>query len=420
MKIVISDKLRVTSDNLRTIILTLLRSSKERRRIMKKLTLIIMILGVFIISNAQIEKKELKLTQEMEKMVLTEIKKLPEGYYSHFDFGIKNKEQLEHLHTGKPIPSYMIVNDKLEHIRTVNVPRISDWETLSLRFENSWNVPVMSDEAPLLFVAIGFSDFGDDPQIDLLETANIIEHFHNYEYKDSIIGSVCVTLTSQRMDHFIIRKDNQDIFVEIYDKTTGEYFKNEYNFSELINHIKELYLREKEARMRYYDKVANKSELELTPEITKMLINKEYSIHIDAPDWSLSEWGIKDRAQLEHLHLGKPIPRYIILNENLTFSGNWQVPVMSNGEPISMTSVKLDDDNQYIWAGCSNKLAGIIHNYEYKYLIIGCLGTGFSRMDYLIIRRDNKDIFVKISDYATDEYLKNEYSFSEVLNLLKQ
>jgi hypothetical protein len=29
------------------------------------------------------------------------------------------------------------------------------------------------------------------------------------------------------MDYLIIRKENQDIFVEIYDKVTGEYFKNE-------------------------------------------------------------------------------------------------------------------------------------------------------------------------------------------------
>jgi len=385
---------------LRSYNLTVLRSSKERSKTMKKITLIIMILGMITISNAQIEKKELKLTPEIEEVVVKEIKKLPEGYYSRFDFGIKNKEQLEHLHIGKPIPMCGIVNETLE-------------------FGNSWNVPVMSDETPLLFVNIWFSEFGGVPHVDLLETANIIEHFHNYEHKDSIIGSVCVTRSPQRMDHFIIQKDNQYIFVEIYDEVTGEYFKNEYNVSELMNHVKELDLRKKEARMRYYEKVANKSELKMTPEITKMLIN-EASMLKNKSDRLLSDCGIKDRAQLEHLHLGKPIPGYIIVNENLTFSGYWSVPVMSNGEPLFMTWVRLDDDDQYRWGGSSTMSAGIIHNYEYKDLIIGSLERHHPSMDYLIIRRDNQDIFVKIFGYATGDYLKNEYSFSEVLNLLKK
>ena len=386
---------------------------------MKKITLIIMILGMITISNAQIEIKELKLTPEIEEKVVTRIKDISEGYYSNF--GIKNSSQLENLHTGRPIPKYNIVNEKLEHIRTYNVSRMSDGDSLSLRFENAWNVPVMSDGEPLFFVNLLFSDSECDPYILTTETANIIAYFHNYEHKDLIIGSVSITPSPNGMDHLIIRKDNQDIFVQIYDEVTDEYFKNEYRFSELFNHLKELNWREKEARNRYYEKIANKSELELTPEITEMLINQAYSSHINDSDKSLSDCGIKDRSQLENFDIGKPIPLFTIVNENLTFTGCWDMPVMSDGEPFYLALVKLDDDGQYRWAGDGYApLAKIIHNYEHKDLIIGPLKVRYS-WGYLIIRKDNQDVFVQIYDDATHQYdFKNEYSFSELLNFLKK
>jgi len=388
---------------------------------MKKITLLIMILGMITISNAQIEIKELKLTPEVEEILVTQIKSsLPEKSYS--EYGITDSSQLENLHFDKPIPIYSLVSEKLEFVSTWSVPRMSDGDSLSLRFSNSWIVPVMSDGAPLLFRSISFFDnCGEERIMGGIYSGikNTMEHFNNYEYKDSIIGSVRLTPSRQVMDHFIIRKDNQDIFVQIYDEVTDEYFKNEYRFSELFNHLKKLHLREKEARNRYYEKVANKSELELTPEITEMLVNHAYSSHINSPDWSLSNWGIKDRSQLEHLHLGKPIPMYRIVDENLTFTGSWNVPIMSDGETLFSTTVKLEDDDQYRWAGSGSGKMTEINNYEYKDLIVGFLGTRRD-MDFLIIRRDNKDICVQMYDYATQEYLKNEYSLSEIITAIAQ
>jgi hypothetical protein len=354
----------------------------------------------------------------MEKVALTEIQNLPEKDYS--EYGITDRLQLMNLHLGKPIPKYRLVNEKLKDISISNViHRLSDGEPFSLQFTNEWIVPVMADEAPLLFRNMMFSEFGGNYIHS--GTKNIAEHLSNYEFKDSIIGSVAISLSTFGMnDLLIIRKENQDIFVQIYDEVTGEFFKNEYRFSELFNLLKELNLRKKEALMRYYEKVANKSELELTPEITEMIVNDAYSSHINDSDGWLSRWNIKDRSQLEHLHLGKPIPLYGIVDENLTFTGRWEVTVMSNGEPLFFTRVKLEDDGQYILAGGgAAKLAEIIHNYEYKNLIIGFLDTRYPKSwDYVIIRKDNQDIFVKMYDYGG--YLKNEYSFNEVLNLLKK
>ncbi|MCL2245541.1 MAG: hypothetical protein FWC10_00265 [Lentimicrobiaceae bacterium] len=388
-----------------------------------KLKVIPLLLSAFCLLlsavNAQIEKKELTLTPEMEEMLIAKIKNLPEEDYSKY--GIKNRSQLENLQLGKAIPRYSIQSEKLDPLCTRNVFRLSEGDTFSVRFSNNWSVPVLCDETPLLFGVTFFLRFGGVPDMFILDI-NRMEQLTNYEHKDSIIGSVRLSPPFEGMDHLIIRKENQDIFVQIYDEVTGEYFKNEYRLNELISHIKELALREKEARMRYYEKVAHKIDLKLTPEITEMLINGAYLRYIDESDVNLSNWGIKDRSKLEHLELGKPIPRYRIEDQILIFEGSWEVPVMSGGELLYFATVDLKDDDQYRWA-CDGggEMAEMIHNYEYKDLIIGFLWTKlYPVMNYLIIRKDNQDIFVKMYDRETDEYLKNEYSFNEVLNLLKK
>jgi len=201
-----------------------------------------MILGMITISNAQTEKNELKLTQEIEEILVTQIKSsLPEKNYS--EYGITDSSQLENLHFGKPIPMYSLVTEKLEFVSTWSVPRMSDGDSLSLRFSNSWNVPVLSDEVPLLFGVLSFfSSCGGEerPSIGFFSgNRNTMMHFHNYEYKDSIIGSVRLIPSHQMLDYLIIRKDNQDIFVQIYDDATYQYdFKNEYSFSEVLKLLK--------------------------------------------------------------------------------------------------------------------------------------------------------------------------------------
>jgi len=222
------------------------------------------------------------------------------------------------------------------------------------------------------------------------------------------------------MEYLIIRKENQDIFVEIYDEVTDEYFKNEYSFSELISHLKELSLRKREADMKYYERyyaqVADKSELKLTPEISEMEITRIKNM----PEMALSNYGVTTKSQLDHLHLGKPIPMYSIVNEKLTFKGKWFVLVMSDEEPLFRSILKLKDDGQYRWVG-SGSGGSSIHNYEHKDLIIGILGTtSFHGEDYVIIRKENQDIFVQWYDHATREYLKNEYTLSEIMNMIKK
>ena len=374
--------------------------------------------------NAQIDSKnELKLTPEIKEMVVTQIKQfLTEKSYS--DFGIKNRAQLENLRLGKPIPNYCIesyINKQLVSVSVYSASHISEGKSFSLRFMDTWNVPVMVDETLLFFAVFAFSD-GEPFLIQTVKSTT--EYFQNYEPKDSIIGSVCLIPSSGGMDHLIIRKENQDVFVQIYGEKTGEYF-NVFSLSELINHLKEVGLSKQreqmEAQMRYYVQVANKSELKMTPEITKMVVSILDSVYKNVSDEMLPEYGIENRSKLENLHLGKPIPRYIIVNENLTFIGMWNVPVMSKGEPVLLARVELADDGEYIFVGASAYRAKLIHSYEHKDLIVGFLGTrSFNGMDYVIIRKENKDIFVGMSDYATRDIFKNEYSLSEIINLLKK
>lgn len=165
-----------------------------------------------------------------------------------------------------------------------------------------------------------------------------------------------------------------------------------------------------------------KNELKLTPQITKMLVDTVSSKFINKSDKQLSGFGITNRSQLTNFQFGKSIPMYRIENENLKFIDKWRVLVMSDDEPLFLADVKLEGDGQYIWAGSGGAMmAEGIHNYEHKDLIIGCLGVRSpSGMDYLIIRKENTDIFVQTYDYAAREFFKHEYSFSEIMNLIKQ
>jgi len=369
-----------------------------------------------ILNPDSLQKNELIITPELEEAVVTKIKNRPDY------FGIKNKEQLENLHLGKPIPWYSLVNEQLESVDINSVSRMSDGEHLSLSFTNYWNVPIMSDEEPLLFGLIMFLPFVGNPAVDR-GIENTTAHFYNFEHKDSIIGSVGVNFLNRGMDFLIIRKDNKVLFVQVYDEATGKFFKNEYSFSELINPIKEISLREKEARERsrdrYYAFVADKSELILTPELTEMLCTRAYSSHINDSDEMLAQWGIKNRAQLEHLQFEKPIPLYEIVNETLTFTGKWLVIVMSDNEPLFTTYIKLEEDGQYRDAGSGSGGRGSLEalfSYEHKDLITGGLSIS-GRGGYLIIRKDKKDIFVKYRDEKTGELLKGEYSLNEIINL---
>jgi len=104
-----------------------------------------------ILDSVFLQKNELIVTPEIEEKMVTHIKNLPEEAYS--DYGIKDKAQLENLQIGKPVPLYSIVNEQLEPIRTYNVSRMADGAPLSLYFTNTWNVPVMSEDEPLLFGA---------------------------------------------------------------------------------------------------------------------------------------------------------------------------------------------------------------------------------------------------------------------------
>jgi len=80
------------------------------------------------------------------------------------------------------------------------------------------------------------------------------------------------------------------------------------------------------------------------------------------PEGAYSYYGIKNKAQLENLHLGKPIPWYFIVNEeletvytynvsrisdeeplSLRFTNTWNVPVMSDEEPLLFGLIRFSD-----------------------------------------------------------------------------
>ena len=383
---------------------------------MKKLTLIITLLSVFAITNAQIDKDkisdadiikkiEIIMPPEITEMVLTQIKNAPNVYLSEYDK--KYWSQLENLQLGIPFPEYIIDNDTLE---------LSGW-LLPFIFNGE---PLFLARATLGFIRErAFTGMGY--VFSALVERDKAERILNYEHKDSIIG--ILEQRQPQMSCLMVKKEHKVLFVEVYDKATGEYFKNEYGFSEINSLIKDI------IQKRMQKLIGNisidslpKNELEMTPEITEMLIAQAYSSHINDSDRELANWGIKNKAQLENLHLEKPIPEYWIdiNNEKLRFTDVWEVLVMSNGKPLLITRVKLEDDGQYNWVGTrGGAQAEIIHNYEHKDLIIGCIRSSFIYMAYLIIRKENKNIIVKLSDLATREYFK-EYTLNEVIKQIKK
>jgi hypothetical protein len=99
----------------------------------------------------------------------------------------------------------------------------------------------------------------------------------------------------------------------------------------------------------------------------------------------------------------------------LIFLGNWYVPVTSDGEPLFMTRIsERDGQYRYIWSLGGNT-SETIHNYEHRDLIIGFMANNsIGGMDYLIIRKEHKDIFVEVYNWETREAFK-EYSLSELI-----
>ena len=350
-----------------------------------------------------VKKIEIKVPPEItpeitERAIAPFINNMSERDYPKY--GIKSKSQLEKLDIGKPIP-YYIINDG------------------QLTFTDTWSVPLLSEGEPLFFETGAFSD-GLYFFVDIGNAnKNIIEHIYNYEYKDSIIGSIGVTTQGKGMDYLIIRKENRDIFVQVYDEATSEYLINEYSLGEIINLEKERAQKEAQdraqKRAKYLEYVADKSELIITPEIEEMVFKRFRNMS----DISCSKYGIKNRAQLDNLELGKPMPYYWLQNDSLQFSGSWGVLVLSDGEPLSFDNIKLEENGQYRWAGGGTGGAKTHHNYEHKDLIIGHLGIN-EDMRYLIIRRNGQDVYVKTYDWDTREALKTEYTLKEIINLIKK
>jgi len=166
--------------------------------------------------------------------------------------------------------------------------------------------------------------------------------------------------------------------------------------------------------------VEQKYELELTPEIAKMLDSSVCLRLKELPDEFLYQYGVKNRSQLLNLHFGKPMANYIIGTQGLTFTGSWEVPVLSDNEPIALAEVLPAGNEQYRLSGFgSAEFAKLIYNYEYKDLIVGFLRIYGSAVNYFYLQKDNKNVFVKTYDYQSRTLdLKSEYSFIDIINSL--
>jgi len=166
--------------------------------------------------------------------------------------------------------------------------------------------------------------------------------------------------------------------------------------------------------------VEQKNELELTPEIIKMVDSFVCLVINGLPDEYLYQYGVKNRSQLLNLQFGKPMANYIIGTQGLTFTGSWEVLVSSDNEPITLATVRLVENGRYEAIGFgSTEFAKLIYNYEYKDLIVGFLRIYGSGVDYFYLQKDNKDVFVRTHDHQSRTLdLITEYSFIDIINSL--
>jgi len=86
---------------------------------------------------------------------------------------------------------------------------------------------------------------------------------------------------------------------------------------------------------------AQKNELKITPEMTKMVENSICMFLKNIPEEMLKNYGIKNMSQLLNAQLGTPIPMYVINNQDLKFTGMWRLPVLSDDEFIAFYKFKL-------------------------------------------------------------------------------
>jgi hypothetical protein len=393
---------------------------------LKKITLIITLLNIFAIINAQtdeninldsvsIQKNEIIMPQEIIEMVVSQVKNEPVKYFLRY--GIENKEQLEDLQLGRPVPVYII-----------------DSDTLKL---SSWRVPFMYEGKYIIIANVILEDDGQYKYSECWSSSPFGEGIHNYERKD-LIG--ILQIKELFIEYHYLRQENKDFFVQVYDWRTRGYLKHTYSLGEVINRKNrgvELFATTRPPGLQeifgtnfqvdnndiFDTNFPQKHELEMTSEITEMVVTELYWRIINSSYKYCFMGEITNRTQLDTLHLGKPIPEYWIDldNENLIFTGSWHVPVMSDGESLFMTRVS-EGDGPYHFVGClGGDTPELIHNYEYRDLIIGFITKGsIGGMDYLIIRKDNKDVFVEVYNWETRECLKSEYTFNELINLLKE
>jgi hypothetical protein len=215
------------------------------KKTMKKLTLITALLGILAIANAQIDennsldstlvqKRDLIMPQRLTDMVVTKLEN--SSIEDFIGSTIKNKEQLEKLQLGKPLREFILNHDK---------------DTL---IPQGWQVPILYEGKPVVIAFVS----GREVKFGLPRTGENINRFD----RDDMIGILSVNVLPT--EFYIIRKENKDVFLQVFDLVTRKFFVNEYSFSEIINlRNKALELRTnptKEGRQEIYGKNAPRDE----------------------------------------------------------------------------------------------------------------------------------------------------------------
>ena len=167
---------------------------------------------------------------------------------------------------------------------------------------------------------------------------------------------------------------------------------------------------------------AKQHELIMTPEITAVVDSTVYMRINPIADNRLKYFGVKDRSQLLNLQTGKAMAVYELDSQGLKFMDRWECVVSSGDEPVVMAEIRPADNGQYrVGIVGDSGLARKIYGYEHKDLIVGILRV-YGYGDYLYMKKDNRDIFLKTYDYQPRTFdlndVENQYSLSDIINMI--
>lgn len=132
------------------------------------------------------------------------------------------------------------------------------------------------------------------------------------------------------------------------------------------------------------------------------------------PEGMLSNYGLNNKDEITKSSIGNPLKVYTILNDQLSFSNTWRVPLVVDKNYRALFSVIIDEKGEYkIVDFGATLLASIIFNESRLNDLQGLLRVYEIKKDFFIYEKQNGEYEYE----PIPEVNKAKYSLDEILKL---